>query len=78
VVGDGPLCGRDFNALSTRQRPVAVSGQIDYMVLLRCDTPEKLDMILDQLGQIDGVNHTQTSMVLSRKIDRRSTVSNSD
>ncbi|ABE46221.1 Lrp/AsnC family transcriptional regulator [Polaromonas sp. JS666] len=56
----------------------AVSGQIDYMVLLRCDTPEKLDMILDQLGQIDGVNHTQTSMVLSRKIDRRSTASNSD
>ena len=50
----------------------AVSGQFDYMVFLRCETPEKLDMLLDQLGQLDGINQTQTSIVLSRKIDRRS------
>ncbi|MGJ7494618.1 Lrp/AsnC family transcriptional regulator [Variovorax sp. RT4R15] len=55
----------------------ALSGQFDYMVLLRCDTPEQLDKLLDQLGQIDGINQTHTSIVLSRKIDRRSTVSNS-
>jgi DNA-binding Lrp family transcriptional regulator len=52
----------------------AVSGQFDYMVLLRCSSPEQLDTLLDQMGQIDGVNQTQTSIVLSRKIDRRSTV----
>jgi len=52
----------------------AVSGQFDYMVFLRCDTPEKLDVVLDQLGQLDGINQTQTSIVLSRKIDRRSAV----
>ncbi len=50
----------------------AVSGQFDYMVLLRCDTAEALDRLLDRLGQIDGVRQTQTSVVLSRKIDRRS------
>ena len=50
----------------------AVSGQFDYMVFLRCETPEKLDVLLDQLGQLDGINQTQTSIVLSRKIDRRS------
>jgi len=55
----------------------AVSGQFDYMVLLRCDTPEQLDKLLDQLGQIDGINQTQTSIVLSRKIDRRSAVTHS-
>ena len=49
----------------------AVSGQFDYMVLLRCDTPEQLDKLLDRLGQIEGVQKTQTSIVLSRKIDRR-------
>ncbi|MDP2770980.1 MAG: AsnC family transcriptional regulator, partial [Giesbergeria sp.] len=27
---------------------------------------------LDQIGQMDGVHKTQTSIVLSRKIDRRS------
>ena len=52
----------------------AVSGQFDYMALLRCDTPEQLDALLDQLGQIEGINQTHTSIVLSRKIDRRSTV----
>lgn len=52
----------------------AVSGQFDYMALLRCDTPEQLDVLLDRLGQIDGINQTHTSIVLSRKIDRRSTV----
>ncbi len=52
----------------------AVSGQFDYMVFLRCDTPEKLDVLLDQLGQLDGINQTQTSIVLSRKIDSRSAV----
>ncbi|MDM0039068.1 Lrp/AsnC family transcriptional regulator [Variovorax sp. J22G21] len=55
----------------------AVSGQFDYMVLLRCGTPEQLDELLDQLGQIDGIHQTHTSMVLSRKIDRRSTVPHS-
>jgi DNA-binding Lrp family transcriptional regulator len=52
----------------------AVSGQFDYMLFLRCETPEKLDVLLDQLGQFDGINQTQTSIVLSRKIDRRSAV----
>jgi len=56
----------------------AVSGQFDYMVLLRCDTPEQLDELLDHLGQFDGINHTQTSIVLSCKIDRRSMVSSGE
>jgi hypothetical protein len=44
------------------------------MVLLRCDTPERLDHLIDQMGEIDGINQTQTSIVLSRRIDRRSPV----
>ncbi|MGR4871900.1 Lrp/AsnC family transcriptional regulator [Variovorax sp. LARHSF232] len=49
----------------------AVSGEFDYMVQLRCESPEALDALLDQLGQIEGIKKTQTSVVLSRKIDRR-------
>ncbi len=52
----------------------AVSGAYDYMVLLRCDTNEQLDALLDRVGQIDGVQHTHTSVVLSRKVDRRGAV----
>ena len=49
----------------------AVSGEFDYMVQLRCESPQQLDELLDRLGQLDGVRQTQTSMVLSQKIDRR-------
>jgi DNA-binding Lrp family transcriptional regulator len=52
----------------------AVSGQFDYLVFLRCETHEQLNTLLDRIGLIEGVNHTQTSIVLSRKIDRRSAV----
>jgi DNA-binding Lrp family transcriptional regulator len=48
-----------------------VSGQFDCMVLLRCETNEQLDTLLDRIGAVEGVKHTQTSIVLSRKIDRR-------
>ena len=49
----------------------AVSGQHDYMIFLRCDSNEKLDALLDRIGLIDGIRQTYTSVVLSRKIDRR-------
>ncbi|MGH8787639.1 MAG: Lrp/AsnC family transcriptional regulator [Cupriavidus necator] len=52
----------------------AVSGQYDYMVFLRCETPEQLDGLLDQIGLIEGISETHTSVVLSRKLDRRSAV----
>ncbi len=50
----------------------AVSGPFDYLVFLRCTSHEQLDALLDKVGQLDGVHQTQTSIVLSRKIDRRS------
>ena len=52
----------------------AVSGQYDYMLALRCETNEQLDALLDRIGLIEGIQHTHTSVVLSRKIDRRSAV----
>ena len=52
----------------------AVSGPYDYLVALRCETNEQLDALLDRIGLIDGIRQTQTSVVLSRKVDRRSAV----
>ena len=52
-------------------RVSAVSGPFDYLVFLRCTSHEQLDRLLDQVGQLEGAP-TQTSIVLSRKIDRRS------
>ena len=52
----------------------AVSGQYDYMVFLRCESNEQLDALLDRIGLIEGIHQTHTSVVLSRKVDRRSAV----
>ena len=48
----------------------AVSGSIDYMLTLRCQSTAALDKLLDRIGTIEGVRQTSTSIVLSNRIDR--------
>lgn len=48
----------------------SVSGEHDYLAWLRASTPQQLDMLLDQIGGLDGVIRTKTSIVLAKKIDR--------
>ncbi|SEQ84927.1 DNA-binding transcriptional regulator, Lrp family [Pseudomonas lutea] len=50
----------------------AVSGAFDYLAFICCERHEQLDELLDRIGAIDGVKQTQTSIILTRKIDRRS------
>nr|WP_315466429.1 Lrp/AsnC family transcriptional regulator [uncultured Undibacterium sp.] len=50
----------------------AVSGVIDYMLTLRCASTEVLDRLLDQIGTLEGVRQTSTSIILSKRIDRSS------
>ena len=48
----------------------SVSGEFDYMALLRADTTMRLDALLDEIGDIDGVIKTTTSVVLALRVDR--------
>jgi DNA-binding Lrp family transcriptional regulator len=48
----------------------AVSGAIDYMLTLRCQSTGELDRVLDQIGAIEGVRQTSTSIILTKRIDR--------
>lgn len=48
----------------------AVSGTVDYMLTLRCQSTAELDRLLDQIGNIDGVRQTSTSIILTKRIDR--------
>jgi len=59
------------------QEVCAVSGSYDYILFLRCPTMDALDRVLDQLGQIDGIFETHSSVVLSKKLDRRSELAQS-
>ncbi len=69
-----PRAGRDvvrrFGRIAEVQQLCAVSGEFDYVAWLRVSTPEQLDKILDQIGEMEGVIKTTTSVVLARKIDR--------
>lgn len=67
-----PAVLRALQAMTEVEEVSAVSGPFDYLVFLRCPSHERLDALLDHVGQLDGVHQTQTSIVLSRKLDRRS------
>jgi DNA-binding Lrp family transcriptional regulator len=67
-----PAVLRTLEAMPEVEEVSAVSGPFDYLAFVRCTSHEQLDALLDRLGQLDGVHQTQTSIVLSRKIDRRS------
>jgi DNA-binding Lrp family transcriptional regulator len=69
-----PQVLRALAAMPEVEEVSAVSGPFDYLAFLRCPSHERLDALLDQIGQTDGVHRTQTSIVLSRKIDRRGVV----
>lgn len=61
---------RKLDRMPEVQLLCAVSGEYDYVAWLRADSPERLNDLLDQIGTLEGVERTTTSIILSRKIDR--------
>ncbi|MDE2080702.1 MAG: Lrp/AsnC family transcriptional regulator [Burkholderiales bacterium] len=57
-------------ALPELRQLCSVSGEFDYLALLHAASPARLDGLLDEIGAIDGVVRTTTSVVLARRIDR--------
>lgn len=49
----------------------AISGAMDCLALIEADTTDEIDGVLDAIGLIQGVEKTQSSLVLSVKFDRR-------
>lgn len=49
----------------------SVSGEFDYIALLRAPSTQRLDALLDAIGQVEGVIKTTTSVVLAVRIDRQ-------
>lgn len=69
-----PRAGRQVEARLSRLPEVrqlsTVSGELDYLLLLRTASASRLDAVLDEIGGIEGVVRTTTSIVLARRIDR--------
>ena len=69
-----PKYGRDLQKRFARMPEIqllcAVSGEFDYVAWLRADSPDRLNDLLDEIGALEGVDRTTTSIILARKIDR--------
>jgi DNA-binding Lrp family transcriptional regulator len=61
---------RRLTSMAEVQQLCTVSGEFDFVAWLRADSPERLDQLLDEIGEVDGVEKTTTSIILSCKLDR--------
>lgn len=48
-----------------------ISGAMDCLALIEAETTDEIDRVLDAIGSVQGVEKTQSSLVLSVKFDRR-------
>jgi DNA-binding Lrp family transcriptional regulator len=58
---------RKLNAV---RRLESVSGAFDLLALVASPTMTELDAVIDAIGELDGVERTTSSIVLSTKFDR--------
>lgn len=61
---------RQLERLPELRQLCSVSGEFDYMALLRAESTARLDALLDQIGDVKGVQKTTTSVVLALRVDR--------
>jgi DNA-binding Lrp family transcriptional regulator len=69
-----PRAGREvvkrLSRLPELRQLASVSGEFDYMATLRADSTARLDALLDEIGEIEGVIKTHTSVLLALRVDR--------
>jgi len=61
---------RELDASPHVRAVYALSGVFDYEVTVDAGSTEEIDGILDAIGRIEGIERTQTSIVLSVKFER--------
>jgi DNA-binding Lrp family transcriptional regulator len=61
---------RRLTRLPELRQLASVSGEYDYMALLRAPNTVRLDALLDEIGELEGVVRTNTSIVLALRVDR--------
>jgi len=66
--GDGVI--RALEATPAVRALYALSGVFDYQLVVEAGSTGEIDAILDTIGRIDGIERTQTSIVLSVKFAR--------
>ena len=69
-----PKAGREvvkrLSGFPELRQLASVSGEFDYMAQLRAESTMRLDALLDEIGDIEGVIKTTSSVVLALRVDR--------
>lgn len=66
----GEAVVQELHRITQVRAVFAISGIFDYMALIEAETTGEIDTVLDAIGSIDGVEGTQSAIVLSTKFDR--------
>ncbi len=61
---------RDLKQMQTVKTLYAVNGIYDMIAMLSTDSTKSLDQTLDQIGSLEGVVKTVSSIILSTKFER--------
>jgi DNA-binding Lrp family transcriptional regulator len=61
---------REMKSVPAIRGLYALSGSFDYLAIIETGSTQEMDAILDRTGRIDGVERTETSIVLSVKFER--------
>ena len=69
-----PKAGREvvkrLSGFPELRQLASVSGEFDYMAVLRAESTMRLDALLDEIGDVEGVIKTTSSVVLALRVDR--------
>jgi DNA-binding Lrp family transcriptional regulator len=73
-ISVAPKSGREvvkrLEAMPEVKLVCSVSGEFDYVAWIRADNANALDVRLDEIGEVEGVLKTTTSIVLAERINR--------
>ena len=69
-----PKAGREvvkrLSGFPELRQLASVSGEYDYMAVLKAESTMRLDVLLDEIGDVEGVIKTTSSVVLALRVDR--------
>ncbi len=61
---------RQLSAMPQVSALFAISGDYDLIAIVRTETTEQLSRILDDIGNLEGVERTNSSLILETKLRR--------
>lgn len=61
---------RALHAISEIKSLYAISGDYDLIAVVQAETTEQLSRVIDQIGNLDGVERTNSSVILETKFTR--------